>query len=226
MAQQPAYTFSDEGTIDYTPASAVTAGDVVVLNGIVGYATTDIAANELGALQIDGIVKVPKTTAAWVRGLPVHWNPTGTPDATGADASSGAANQLGVGTYIGLAVATAASGDDWGYVALNLPTNLMAVTAVTATGSVIGDAAQLSQGLNVVTGADGTKGVILPVAVPGMQVYVKGVTAGVLKIYPQSGATINALSASAAISLTSGAVPAILVASSATQWYTFPLLPS
>lgn len=225
MAQVPAQLYSDECAIDYTPASAVTAGDVVVLNGMIGVASSAIAANAKGALQIEGIYQLPKTTAAWVRGLPVHWNPTGDPD--NGTAGSGAANQLGVGTYAGIAVETEASGDDTGAVAINVrPSNLLAVAAVTAAGSAIGDAAALSNGLNVVTGADGTKGVILPVAVPGMQVYVKGVTAGVLKVYPQSGSTINALSASAAISLATGATPAIFVASTATQWYTIPLLPS
>ena len=67
MAQVPAQTYSDECAIDYTPAAAVTGGDVVVLNGIVGVAVTDIAANELGSLAIEGIFQVPKTTAAWVR---------------------------------------------------------------------------------------------------------------------------------------------------------------
>jgi predicted RecA/RadA family phage recombinase len=224
MAQTAANAYSENDAMDYTPSSAVTAGDVVVLNGIVGVAPVAIAANTKGAISISGIKKVPKTTAAWVRGLPVHWNPTGSPD--NGDASSGAANQIGVGTYMGIAVAAAGSGDDFGYVDLNRATNLLAVTTVAAAGSVIGDAAALSQGLNIVTGADGTKGVILPVAVPGMTVYLKGTTAGVLKVYPQSGATINALSASAAMSLASGAVPAIFVASSATQWYTIPLLPS
>ncbi len=226
MAQVPATNYAKGDYVDYTPASAVTAGDVIVLNGYVGVAENDIAANAKDALAICGIRKVPKTTAAWVVGLPVHWNPTGDPD--GGDSGTGAANQLGVGTYMGFATAAAASGDDYGYVALNEPTagNLLAVNAVTAAGSAIGDAAQLSQGLNVVTGADGTKGVILPTAVAGMQVYVKGVTAGVLKVYPKTGATINALSASAAISLASGATPAIFVASSSTQWYTIPLLPS
>lgn len=224
MAQVPVQMYSDDCAMDYTPSSAVVAGDVVVLNGIVGVAPNAIAANTLGSLSIEGIKKVPKTTAAWVRGLPVHWNPTGSPD--NGDASSGAANQLGVGTYMGVCVATAASGDDYGYVELNRQSNLLAVASVTAAGSVIGDAAQLSQGLNVVTGADGTKGVILPVAVPGMQVIVKGVTAGVLKVWPQSGATINALSASAALSMTTGAMPLILVASSSTQWYTIPLVAS
>lgn len=224
MAQVPATTYADECTIPYTPGSAVTAGDVVVQNGIVGVATSDIAASTLGTLSVEGVKKVPKTTGAWVVGLPVHWNPTGSPD--NGDASSGAANQLGVGTYMGVATIAAASGDDYGYVNLNVPSRLLAVSAVTAAGSTIADAAVLSQGLNVVTGADGTKGVILPVAVPGMQVIVKGVTAGVLKVYPQSSSVINALSASAAISLASGAIPAIFVASTATQWYTIPLVPS
>lgn len=224
MAQVPATTYQDGCSIPYTPGSAVTAGDVVVQNGIVGVATSDIAASELGSLSVDGIKKVPKSTGAWVVGLPVHWSPTGSPD--NGDASSGAANQLGVGTYMGLATLAAASGDDYGYVNLNVQNRLLGVAAVTATGSTIADAAVLSQGLNVVTGADGTKGVILPVAVPGMQVIVKGVTAGVLKVYPQSSSVINALSASAAISLASGAIPAIFVASTATQWYTIPLVPS
>jgi predicted RecA/RadA family phage recombinase len=224
MPQAPALTYSSDGAIDYTPSSAVSGGEVVVLNGIVGVAMDDIAANTKGALQTEGVYKLPKTTAAIVRGLPVHWNPTGSPDS--GDASSGAANQLGLGTYAGIAVEASGSGDDYAIVDLNVQSNLLAVSSVTATGSVIGDAAQLSQGLNIVTGADGTKGVILPTAVPGMQVIVKGVTAGVLKVWPKTGATINALSASAAMSLASGAVPAIFVASSATQWYTIPLLPS
>jgi predicted RecA/RadA family phage recombinase len=224
MAQTPAKTYSDEGAIDYTPHSAVTGGDVVVLNGIVGIAPKDIAANVKGSLLTEGMFKLPKTTAAWVRGLPVHWDPTGTPDS--GDASSGAANQLGVGTYAGVCVETAGSGDNFGAVDLNAQTNLMAVTSVTAAGSVIGDAAQLSQGINIVTGANGTVGVILPVAVPGMQVIVKGVTAGVLKVWPKTGAAINALSASAALSMTTGAMPLTFVATSATQWYTLPLVAS
>ena len=218
-------TFVQDGkAIDYTPGSAVSGGDVVVLNGIIGIAITDIAAAALGSLATRGLFKLPKTTAAWVRGLPVHWDPVGDPD--NGDAGSGAANQLGVGTYAGICTEAAASGADYGIVALNEQSNLLAVSAVAAAGSTQSDAAALSQGLNVVTGADGTKGVVLPTAVPGMQVIVKGDTAGVLKVYPADSAAINALSADAAMSLASGKIPAIFVASSATQWYTLPLLPS
>ncbi len=224
MPQTAATRYSSDGAIDYTPAAAVTAGDVVVLGGIVGIAPNDIAANAKGALEIEGVFKVPKTTAAWVVGLPVHWNASGDPD--GGTAGTGAANQLGIGFYMGLATIAAASGDDYGYVRLNAPANLLAVNSVAAAGSAIGDATALGNGLNIVSGADGTKGVILPTPKPGQMVIVKGTTAGVLKVYPQSGSVINALSASAALSLTTGAMPSIFVASSATQWYSIPLVAS
>ena len=225
MAQVPALTYSEAGAIDYTPAAAVTGGDVVVLTGIVGIAPSDIAANDKGSLQTSGLFRVPKTTAAQVRGLPVYWNAPGDPDS--GDAGPGAANQLGVGVYMGICAEASASGDNYTIVDLNaVYPALVGSAAVTAAGSAQGDAAQLYHGFNVVTGADGTKGVILPTAVAGMIVYLKGVTAGVLKVYPKTGGTINALSANGAISLASGATPAIFIASSSTQWYTLPLLPS
>jgi len=99
-------------------------------------------------------------------------------------------------------------------------------TDVAGAGTVIGDAAQLSEGFTVITGANGTLGWKLPVAVAGMVVHVKGTTAGVAKIWPQTGAQINGVGASTAMSLASGLIPATFVAVSATQWYTLPLLPS
>ncbi len=224
MAQTAAEFHKETGNIEYTPASAVTAGDVVVVNGIVGVAPYAIAASTLGTLITRGRVKLPKVTGAVVAGLPIHWNPTGSP-VTG-DASSGAANQTGVGTYAGVACDAPVSGDSYVIVDLNAPSNLMAVTAVAAAGSSISDAAQLSQGINVVSAADGTKGVILPVAVPGVTVIVKGTASAVLKVYPKTGSAINALSASAALSMTTGAMPLTFVATSTTQWYTLPLVAS
>ena len=46
-------------------------------------------------------------------------------------------------------------------------------TTVAAAGSNQGNAAALSEGFNLVTGADDTKGVVLPAAVAGMQVIIK-----------------------------------------------------
>jgi hypothetical protein len=99
------------------------------------------------------------------------------------------------------------------------------VAAVAATGSVQGDAAALSFGINTVTAADAAKGVVLPTAVAGAIVIVKNVDNAVLKIYPASGGTINVLSADAAISAAARTCP-MFIATSATQWYTMPLLPS
>lgn len=230
MAQEPTKLSGPGESIDYTPAAAVTGGDVVVVNGIVGVSPVDIAANQKGSLTVEGLAYVPKTTAAWTAGLPVYWNSTGDPD--GGTSGTGAANQLGNGVYMGLCPLAAASGDDRGYVLLNergafgggmprIPTQ-----AVTATGSSQSDAAALFEGLNVVTGADGTKGVLLPAAVAGAQVIIKGVTAGVLKVYPATGDAINALSANAAYSLTTGAMPTTLIAYDATTWYSLPLVAS
>lgn len=97
---------------------------------------------------------------------------------------------------------------------------------VAGAGTVIGDAAALLTGFTVITGANGTVGWILPVTTGGDVVILKGTTAGVAKLWPQSGGQINAVGASTAMSLASGAIPVILISISATQWYTLPLLPS
>jgi hypothetical protein len=81
--------------------------------------------------------------------------------------------------------------------------------AVAAAGSAQGSAAALSatKFLHQVTGADGTKGVILPATVAadaGKVHLILGTTAGVLKIYPATGGTINGGSANAALSFTTG----------------------
>ena len=101
----------------------------------------------------------------------------------------------------------------------------MPVATVAATGSVQGDAAALTEGFNVVSGADATKGVILPTAVAGMVVVVKNTAAAALKIYPASGGAINAVAANGAYSITN-LTNVKLIASSATQWYSLPLVAS
>jgi uncharacterized membrane protein len=99
------------------------------------------------------------------------------------------------------------------------------VAAVAATGSTQANAAALAEGLNVVSAADGTKGVRLPTAVAGMVVIVKNTAAAALKIYPAVGGAINAVSADGAYSITN-TTSVLLVASSATQWYSVPLVAS
>lgn len=100
-------------------------------------------------------------------------------------------------------------------------------TTVAAAGTNLATASQLYPGFTIVTGADGSVGVALPsTPAPGTVVIIKGTTSAVLKVYPDAAATINAIGSNGAISLASGVIPAIFIASSATQWYTLPLLPS
>lgn len=99
-------------------------------------------------------------------------------------------------------------------------------TPVAGAGSVIGDAAPVQTGFTVITGANGTLGWLLPVTTGGDTIILKGTTAGVAKVWPQTGAQINAVGASTAYSLTTGAMPITLISTSATQWYTLPLVAS
>jgi uncharacterized membrane protein len=99
------------------------------------------------------------------------------------------------------------------------------VAAVAAAGSTQANAAALAEGLNVVSAADGTKGVRLPTAVAGAVVIVKNTAAGALLIYPATGGAINAVAANGSYSITN-LTSTMLVASSTTQWYSVPLVAS
>ena len=87
--------------VDYTPSSNVTAGDVVVQGSMVGVANRDIAANELGALAVDGVFDFAKGSDTITAGAKVYWN----------DSSNVATTTSTSNTYIGMAVAAAATGD-------------------------------------------------------------------------------------------------------------------
>ena len=103
--------------------------------------------------------------------------------------------------------------------------NDLTPSTVAATGSAQGDAAALVLGFNLVTAADGTKGVILPAAAAGKQVRVKNNANAVLKVYPATSDAINALSINSAISIAAFTCPTF-EAYDNTTWYTNPLLPS
>lgn len=60
--------------LDYTPASAVAAGDVVVIGSLVGVAPVAIAANKLGSLAIEGVFSMPCATGATgAQGSAISW---------------------------------------------------------------------------------------------------------------------------------------------------------
>ncbi len=72
--------FIHEGkSIDYTPGSAVDAGDVVVQDDLIGIAKLDIAAGQLGALAVVGVFDFPKDTGGGTdidAGAKLWWNAT------------------------------------------------------------------------------------------------------------------------------------------------------
>jgi len=73
----PTRFIQDGDSIDYTPGSAVTAGDVIVQGDLIGVAKRDIAANTLGALAVEGVFDFPKASGgstAIGAGVTVYWN--------------------------------------------------------------------------------------------------------------------------------------------------------
>ena len=96
---------------------------------------------------------------------------------------------------------------------------------VAATGSTQTDAASVSDGLTLVTAADGTKGVKLPVAVAGRTVILKNGAAAILKVWPASGDRINAITVDSNYVLAAN-TSSLLIAYDATTWYSVPLLAS
>jgi predicted RecA/RadA family phage recombinase len=71
-------SFKQDGDIlDYTPASAVAAGDVVVIGSLVAVAPVAIAANALGALAVDGVYEMPCASGATgAQGSAINWYAT------------------------------------------------------------------------------------------------------------------------------------------------------
>lgn len=92
---------SDGSAVDYTPGSAVSGGDVVVQNGLVGVTPSDVAANAKGAIDIIDVYKFAKDSSVFSVGDPAYWDDT--TNQMKADPS--------VGAYAGIVVEAAATGD-------------------------------------------------------------------------------------------------------------------
>ena len=106
---------------------------------------------------------------------------------------------------------------------LTATTLRLAVNAVAAAGSTIGQGGDLLAGLNVVSAANNTTCVDLPVAVAGTVVVVTSQTAAkTLPVFPAVNTAIDNLSANAAktIGAATATTGAIFVADNATHWTT------
>jgi len=95
--------------------------------------------------------------------------------------------------------------------------NEMAFGTVAAAGTNQATGGLLAEGFNNVTGADGTKGVTLPVAVAGLEVQGYNNSTSALPIYPASSGTLNGGSANASITI-AAKTKFTLVGTSATNW--------
>jgi predicted RecA/RadA family phage recombinase len=112
MAQNYQATFIQEGlSIDYTPGSAVAAGQVVVQGSMIGAAKTPIAANALGALAVRGIFDVVKANEQQALGAALYWDADGNP--YNGTAGTGCATTTSSGnTFIGFAQVVAEATDE------------------------------------------------------------------------------------------------------------------
>ena len=104
--------------LDYRPSVAVAAGEVIILESLVGIARLDIAPGTLGSLAVTGVFEITKVTGEIPAGVPLYW------DAANKNVTLTAAGNI----YIGKAVASAASADATVHLLLNAPY----VAAVTA----------------------------------------------------------------------------------------------
>jgi hypothetical protein len=102
---------------------------------------------------------------------------------------------------------------------------IIPVATVAATGTVQGDAAAITTGFTLVTGADDAKGVLLPAAAAGLVCIIKVADGADLKVWPATGDAINAIAVNSAMTVVDD-VCFMLIALDGTTWYTLPLLPS
>lgn len=163
----------DGCSIDYTPASAVAAGDVIIQADLIGVARTPIAASALGSLAVRGVFDFPKATGGGsgiAVGTTVYWNT----DTSKAQAAASTFKQLGK------VVKAAADADTTVRVVLNgLVTS--SYNPITAAIADPGDAAAIpvtaSGHVDVVTAAAETRTLAAP-AFKGQQLLLSLKTDG------------------------------------------------
>jgi len=221
---------------DHIPDAAYAAGDVIVKGNTPFVAhednpmfgTTPVISDALAAeggiyqMQADGAIGV---------GQQVYW------DATAKKVSLTAGTNTVFGylvqgpTLIASDPGTANSGDNC--LVLHAPTQsagapVMKVFSIAVAGSNQATATNTNYGFNLVSGANGVSGVIMPTPQTGRSVWIKNNNNGAspsLIVYPQIGGTINAGSANTQYNM-ANFTSAVFIATSNTAWHTLPLLAS
>ena len=215
-------TLTAQGTVLF--AGTATVGSITVTGGIsVSASTSNINLGTsltsgtwaIGGTSGTGIITVGQSTVSQTTNIQAGATASGSTKtiAIGTAGLSGSTTAINIGSAVsGATSTTTLSG---------LVVNSISA-AVSAAGTTQGTATGLVSNINnvtVVTAA--AAGVRLPTAVAGMRILVRNSdSADTLSIYPATSGTINALAANAAFTIIAGATIE-LVATTATQWYTF-----
>lgn len=100
--------------LDFTASTALSAGDIVEVDGRVGVAETDIASGAVGTVRVYGVHSITKGSGVTFSvGDDVYW------DASAETAVNTSLTLDGADLFLGTCVSAAASGDDEVRVALN-----------------------------------------------------------------------------------------------------------
>jgi hypothetical protein len=95
--------------------------------------------------------------------------------------------------------------------------------SLAAAGSAQGDATTVLVSITIATGADGTKGVILPAGNVGDEIWIFNNSASTLKVYPPTGAAISLNGTSLGVANTAFShltfKSAVYKCQSSTQWF-------
>ncbi len=104
-------TFIQDGrSIDFTPSSAVVAGQVVVQGSLIGVSRDPVVAGALGSLAVRGVFDVVKANEQQTLGAALYWDADGNP--YGGTAGSGCLTTTSTGnTFVGFGMAAAAATD-------------------------------------------------------------------------------------------------------------------
>lgn len=132
-----AQNYQEGDFLDYTPAAAKVAGQVVQVAGLAGICATAIAANVKGAVQVTGVVQIRKKQEAFTAGDPVGWDEDGNP--YGDTAGLGAATLItgDADFWLGTVTADAAATDKTCYVILNVGSKLYSTTITVSSAEIL-----------------------------------------------------------------------------------------
>lgn len=100
------------------------------------------------------------------------------------------------------------------------------VTNVTAAGSTYADATVMYPGFNIISGADGTKGVKLPTVSTGSVAIIKNESASALKVYAFASNQINTLTLTTGVYTMAAYSSVIMIGADSTTWYSIPYVAS